>query len=182
MEPLAVEQAKTRLQKAEKSLEALRIASNYEEAEEAWSDFLTAASALYSKLEQGSKSNGKSAGWYGRKKHERRKDQLLRYLHHARNSNEHGVERVVARLPGNKFGFKGRPMKFGEREPVKIQRIDDKRQPIGDQVDGFLDGPSLRLVRVHDTIYDDYFDPPEEHLGTKIGLADKTPLGVGSLG
>jgi hypothetical protein len=68
MDSQAVEQAQSRLRRAKKALEALKTATNYEEAEEAWSDLLLASATIYSKLEQGSKSKGTSAGWFGRKK------------------------------------------------------------------------------------------------------------------
>jgi hypothetical protein len=78
MDAQALELAKGKLQRADKALYALKTAMNYEEAEEAWSDFLQAASTIYSKFEQGSKSKGSSAGWFGLKKKERRSDPLLR--------------------------------------------------------------------------------------------------------
>jgi hypothetical protein len=55
MDPAAVDQAKVRLQKAEKALQELQVATNYDEAESAWIDFLVAASTIYSKLQQGAK-------------------------------------------------------------------------------------------------------------------------------
>jgi len=76
MDAQAVEQAKGRLQRAERSLDRLKAATNYDEAEEVWSDFLLAAATIYTKLQQGSKSNGTSSGWFGRKKKERREDPL----------------------------------------------------------------------------------------------------------
>jgi hypothetical protein len=115
MDAQAVEQAKTKLRKAEKSLETLKAADGYDAAEEAWSDFLLAASTIYSKLEQGSKAKGSSAGWFGRKKKERKDDPVLRYLHHARNSDEHGIERVAARGGNERDLLAGEKLKFNER-------------------------------------------------------------------
>jgi hypothetical protein len=70
----AIDQAKSRLRKAKKAFEALKAADGYEPREEAWSGFLIAAPGIYSKLEQGAKSKGASAGWFGRKKKERKDD------------------------------------------------------------------------------------------------------------
>jgi hypothetical protein len=78
MDPQAVDQAKARLRKAKKALDALKKANDFEPAEDAWSDFLLAAAAIYSKLEQGAKSKGASAGWFGRKKKERKDDPFKR--------------------------------------------------------------------------------------------------------
>lgn len=144
MDSEAVEQAKVRLQKAEKALQELQAATNYDGAESAWIDFLVAASTIYSKLQQGAKSNAKSRAWYASKKKERKEDPLLRYLHQARNSEEHGTERVVAR-GGSAKDILGRPLKFGERVAHKIQ-IHDKENnaPKGEPIDAYPPVPSLR--------------------------------------
>jgi hypothetical protein len=52
MDAIAVEQAKGRLRRAEKAIQALEAADSFEAAEEAWTDFLLAAGTIYSKLEQ----------------------------------------------------------------------------------------------------------------------------------
>ncbi|MBX9739414.1 MAG: hypothetical protein K2X62_05060 [Beijerinckiaceae bacterium] len=178
MDRLAVEQAKTRMIKARKSLQALGTASNYENAEEAWTDFLLAAATVYSKLEQGSKTNGASQGWYGRKKRERRVDPLLRYLHYSRNSDEHGIERVVERGPGsNLFG----PLPFGETLPVRVAKANhETKQPEGEWMRGWVHGPNISLIRVFDRRFNDHCDPPAEHLGTL--LKEITPVAIATLG
>ena len=51
---------------------------DFAHAEEAWTDFLLAASTIYTKLEQGAKTSGQSAAWFGRKKKQRRDDPVLR--------------------------------------------------------------------------------------------------------
>jgi hypothetical protein len=42
-----------------------------------------------------------------------------------------------------------------------------------------FDRPSLSLLRVKDARFNDHFDPPYEHLGTK--LRDQSPLAIGRL-
>lgn len=74
MNPEAIEQAKSRLAKAEKALAELKAASYFDDAESAWSDFLLAASGIYSKLEQGSKGYPKSAPWFGAEKNLRKRN------------------------------------------------------------------------------------------------------------
>lgn len=64
----AVEQAKQRLLRAERSLRDLTEATTAQDAEDAWIDFLLAAANIYSKLEQGAKGNSKSEPWFGQKK------------------------------------------------------------------------------------------------------------------
>lgn len=162
----AVEQAKTKLAKAERSLQSLKEASGFEMAEDAWTDFLLAVSGIYSKLEQGSKGEGKSEAWFGKKKYDRKKDQLLRYLHFARNADEHGIERIVIRDQGS--SFLRRKMKFGERVPVRISPVDPSTGLLGPSDEAFVPGPALGLIRVHDRRFGDSCDPPTEHLGNTI--------------
>jgi hypothetical protein len=181
LDPIAVEHAKRRLRKAERAIDALKAATDFDSAEEAWTDFLLAASAVYSKLEQGSKANGKSAGWYGRKKKERRDDPLLRYLHHARNSDEHGIERIVERYNDTGPIWGHRP-KFGERIPVTIQAIDpNTHELIGEAVPGFYPGSTIKLIRAVDTRFNDFCDPPQSHLGSRIRYC-REPVDIGELG
>jgi len=185
MDAQAVEQAKGRLQKAEKALYALKTATNYDEAEDAWSDFLLAASTIYSKLEQGSKtqSKGKSAPWFGKKKKERKDDPLLRFLHHARNSDEHGIERVAER-GGNQRDLNGEPLVFNEYREHVIENVRDgitgeiKLQ----NIPVILHGPSLQMIRVYDRRFGDYCDPPIMHLGKTIEVQDLSLIGVAALG
>jgi hypothetical protein len=176
MEPLAVEQAKSRLVKAGEALQALKSATNYQMAESAWTDFLIAASTIYSKLEQGSKKNGKSRGWFGLKKRERKDDPLLRYLHQARNSDEHGIERVVERVPGS-AAF-GRTLRYGERVPVQIAPIDPITGKPGEFVEGFIPGQNIALIRVYDRRFNDFCDPPTEHRGKPVDSRFVYELGI----
>ena len=55
-----------RVQWGEEALTNLKAAKNFAAAEKAWTDFLIAAGAFYSKLEQGGKvSGGASSAWFG---------------------------------------------------------------------------------------------------------------------
>jgi hypothetical protein len=181
MDSRAVEHAKDQLELAEQAFEKLKAADDYKSAERAWTDFIMASARLYSKLEQGAKGYGKSDPWFGRKKHERRHDPLLRYLRHARNSAEHGIEYVVARIAGDQLAIGG-PLKFGEQRKFLIHKLDEKKNPVGEPVEAMQEGPTIRLVRVHDTVYGDNFDPPKEHLGTRVPYSGVLPQVVGELG
>jgi hypothetical protein len=171
MDAQAVAQARTRLAKAEKSSAALKIATTIEDAEKAWTDFLVAAGAVYSKLEQGAKANGRSLAWFGKKKRERKTDPLLRYLHFARNSSEHGIERVSAATADN-VDLNGRKLAFNERRPYKIEAIDQVTfLPTGKAMDCVMAGPTLKPVQVTDSRFGDSCDPPTTHMGDEIPYA-----------
>jgi hypothetical protein len=128
----------------------------------AWSDFLLASAGIYSKLEQGVKGCGTSEGWFGRKKHDRKKDELLRYIHHARNTDEHGLSGTTLR----RASFKG----------VNIQsvgvRLGIDGEPIFDAQGGkdatveITQATVLKAVK--DERYGDTFMPPTQHLGQPV--------------
>lgn len=66
-----------------------------------WSDILIHGNRVFTRLEQGAKNTSK--GWFDRKKHLRKNDQILAYMLHARNVDEHGIRRVynVEEMTGN---------------------------------------------------------------------------------
>ena len=49
-------------------------------------------------LNKAAKVSGKASAWYGRVKKLRKDDPLLSYMHHARNSEEHGIEDTTKRM------------------------------------------------------------------------------------
>lgn len=161
----------------------MQAATTLDETEEAWTDFLIAVSTIYAKLEQGAKGHPRSEGWFGRKKRERKDDPLLRYLHYARNSNEHGIERVVQPTGPNMNGMTGEKLRVNERVPVTFEHIDRvTMQPSGLKGKGVFAGPTLKPIRAHDRRFGDYCDPPVEHLGSVIEFADfADSLGVAAL-
>lgn len=157
MKPEAIQQAKDRLQAATEAVDAFKAAKDFAGAEKAWRHFLLAMGGIYSKLEQGAKGSGRSDAWFGRKKHERKKDELLRYLHFARNANEHGLKPVTDRDRG------GAPLPFGHTARMSIQALDEKMQPVGTSDAAYVSGPNLMLTRAHDDRYNEFCDPPRVH-------------------
>jgi hypothetical protein len=171
----AIDAANISLAKAETFLAAMRIAKNYAELKDAWSDFLLACGRIYSKLEQGAKTNGQSIAWFGRKKHERRNDPLLKYIHHARNIDEHGLTDIT-RLKPKSVGIGSSGSTY-----VKLLEINDgkitKAETSGDPLIVSHYPESAYLVSVVDR--GDKYDPPNEHMGKP--LADTSPIAVAEL-
>jgi hypothetical protein len=93
----AVKSASESLARARAALSAIEHSQSLPDIETAWSDFLVAANRVYSRLEQGAKTDGTSTSWFGRKKNERKSSALLQYVHHARNADEHGLAKVTDR-------------------------------------------------------------------------------------
>jgi hypothetical protein len=101
MDKKAIDASIASLMKAAAAVVVMEAAKTFAELESAWSDFLINAHRVYTKLEQGAKTNGKSKDWFGRKKHERKTDPLMRYMHHARNVDEHGLAEITERAPSS---------------------------------------------------------------------------------
>ena len=175
MEKLAARHAWESLHKARNSHGKLVNAQSAGEAESAWSDFLYAAGRIYSKLEKGSKGHSKSEPWFGRVKNERRTDALLSYIHHARNTDYHGIENVTERklrltLRGEKgarlYGLVVDHGGQAHHHPLNTKVIAETT--VG-----------LQLSLVIDDRFGDTFNPPESHLGKAI--QDRTPKGISTL-
>lgn len=169
----ALVQAVGRLSKAYSAVNRMQLAKDYAALEEAWSDFLMAAGGVYSKLEQGAKGCGASEGWFGRKKHDRKTDELLSYLHHARNADEHGIEPTTNHQQRVGIGGNGYVRRL-VMEGSKVIEF-DADPGIHVVVEDFA-----ALVPAHDRRYGDSFNPPTQHLGQPI--PDTSPIGVARLG
>ncbi|WP_242181601.1 hypothetical protein [Sphingomonas sp. CARO-RG-8B-R24-01] len=77
------------------------------ERESAWLDFIQYHGTIYSKLQQASKADPKSKLWFEGKQAERKSDELLRYLHHARNAAEHTIIRSSSQADFSISGYVG---------------------------------------------------------------------------
>jgi hypothetical protein len=174
MNKSAVAAASASLDKASASIQVLRSATTFSEFESAWTDFLLAAGRVFSKLEQGAKHDGNSSAWFGRHRGERRADPLLSYLHHARNADEHGIERITELKPGS--------IKFGSTGATHIKKMTISGGRVEAEISGsplkFAITPSTaRLIAVTDRGV--VYTPPTEHLGKPI--QDQSAVGIAEL-
>jgi hypothetical protein len=183
MKPHALELAAERLDMAEVEIFVIERASTYKEFRIAWTKFLLALNATYSKLEQGSKGGGKSEGWWGRLKNRRRTDPLLQYLHQARNTDEHGIV-PVSKLVPQQIGIGSiKPgvnnMEFGSIN-ISEKGIFLGPNSKGEIPDVTIYPPYAELVTVIDTKHNNVYEPPTVHL--QKTLEDTSPLGVARAG
>jgi hypothetical protein len=184
---LAIRQSLARLEKTRRALKTLQGATTLADAESAWSDLLLSASSIYSKLEQGSKTNSVTKAWFGRIRHLRKSDPLLAYVHHARNSDEHGLEESVLEMPENSASI-------SFNEPFDPEALDGVKIHVGKDQHGNLvitsSDPDIiptqtfrtkgyLVTTVNDERFGDKFSPPTSHLGKK--LEDRSPAALGSL-
>lgn len=159
-----IRKCRERLARARDGIAMMETAQTLGTAERGWSEFLLAVASIYSKLEQGAKTDGKSAAWFGRVKKERKDDHLLRYLHHARNSDEHSINDITA---VRDWSYRLHPVKSDE-EGILAFQVESRPEP------------SWILLTVRDDRFGDAFDPPGWHMGN--ALIDESPINVAKVG
>jgi hypothetical protein len=96
----AVEAARIEFNRASNSVNSLSDATDHDEIETHWVAFLSAATRIFNKLQAGAKKPPQSKQWFDSKVRQRQDDQLLSYIWHARNANDHGLEFVTRKQPG----------------------------------------------------------------------------------
>jgi hypothetical protein len=84
---------------ARAKLDAMKQAPSLGYYAQSWSDFLAHVQRAFTKMKIATK-HGASKGWYDKIENERRSDDLLSYIRHARNADEHGIDPVTIRKPG----------------------------------------------------------------------------------
>ncbi len=175
MKKVALSKAADHLELAKAAAEKLDLASGPKAYSRAWSDFLSQSSRFYSKLEQGAKGCKTSEPWFGRKRHERRKDPLLSYIHHARDTDEHGLDYVVAET-GSRLNV--HMAEGAERINTSFEMMVDSQGKVHirnpqtttpESVSAMeLVEPRMELVIVKDNRFNDSFHPPSMHLDRPI--------------
>jgi hypothetical protein len=133
---------------------------NAENIEHAWTDYLLASGTFYSTLEQGSKLDSKTAAWFGRVKHDRKIDHLLKYLKYARDAEEHGIERITKITSSN--------IEVPAGGIVRLTTTDGGWD-VSERSEGIKFANDIcRLVRVYNTKYGDFVDPPKTFFGRQV--------------
>lgn len=177
MDPYAIDKATVRLNTAKAAWQDLESCTSFERFEGLWHTFLVSSNGVYTILEKGAKALPRSRQWFGGKKNERRRDQLLQYLAQARDDDEHGLGRVIEQdrsvvkflvdLPQYKGPLQVRATcNPGEAGEIDITSVGGKIIPSEHKF------PYVRLIRVHDRGGKPY-DPPNEHLGVVIAGGDQ---------
>jgi len=186
MKRVALQKAAEHLDLAKSAIQRMSEAKSFKAYEQGWVEFLAQASRFYSKLEQGAKGCDKSTPWFGKKKHERRKDSLLSYIHHARDCEEHTID-YTASITADML--QGQLPEQGEFKMSCTFMLDKNGKqhfrnikatgPDGEDLPVELVNPQLALTTVYDRRFGDHFDPPTIHLTRPI--VDTTPRGIANL-
>ena len=180
MNKAGVEKARIRLADANVAFDEVQAARDFASFRAAWSRFLIACNGIAAILESSARKDPRSRQWFGGKMKARPKDELLSYMHQARNVEEHGIEPVAEQDPGSLTigGASGggiiRKIGFG---PGKLVLELDRWH--GDLPQVTYVPPHVRLIPVVDDRYGTTFKVPEFHLGQRIG--DSSPRTMGAL-
>ncbi|MFA6011587.1 MAG: hypothetical protein WC799_16485 [Desulfobacteraceae bacterium] len=87
--------AKRELDAAERAIERMTQAMSIEELEDEWKAFLNTIEKCWIKTERVCQHvKNKFQPWQGNYTNERKNDPLLRYIKHARNSDQHTIQEV----------------------------------------------------------------------------------------
>jgi len=177
MKRAGLEKARARLADAFAAFESLKTAQDWRDFESGWTRLLSALNAAYQILGDSARGNPKSVGWFSKVLGQRRADDLLSYMMHARNANDHGIEEVI------KLQFGG----LGIGAPGAHVYIEKLRLGPGGKIlelCGSEDGgkpltvayypPRVHLVPVTDRGVT--YQPPKTFLNKPI--ADTSPLAV----
>jgi hypothetical protein len=93
----------------------MRSASDFDSFEDAWRQYLMALRKVWIKTERGCQHVRKRfEPWQGKFKRQRKKDQLLRYLKHARNADEHTIQLILDDVPEQIVTVDGDTVYVGE--------------------------------------------------------------------
>ncbi|MGP6426354.1 hypothetical protein [Pseudomonas pharyngis] len=92
---------KTELDKAAFFIAEMSSAKTLDEFEEAWKSYLSRLERCFNKAQAHFKKSPKWDSWWGNYKRLRNDDELLSYLINARGAEEHSVEQIVEKHPGN---------------------------------------------------------------------------------
>jgi hypothetical protein len=127
-----------------------------------WIDFIIAAGSFYSIMEQASKSTNAGKFWFGKKKHERKRDPLLQYIRQARNAEEHGVHSIAV-VRSSKVELRS----HGAEITLESDGVDTWRV-VGQKGDIAYANDIAKLLRVYDDRSRKWYEPPTQHLGQTI--------------
>jgi len=102
MKKEAYEAAQEQLEFLATHLKALRTSRSYNEADAEWSNVISRVQRIFNKLNAG--AVGPSKAWLGTKIHERKRDELLQYVHQSRHADEHTLEKLSEPILGFQSG------------------------------------------------------------------------------
>lgn len=182
---VAVPKCQDRLSKAKRALYECRNATAFERFQSRWSEFLIHSGSVLNALEAGSNHTAQGRQWYGKIKRACRQDELVRYLHQARNAEEHDIEGTSNLKPG------GISLKLPQGSSIHIHQLvlDESfyRDPEAAIRQGVTVTKGSLLIEKRGgkavlrpvTYRGVTFEPPSTHKGAQLAADD--PITIGGL-
>lgn len=172
--------------KASKSLHDCRSAKTFPQFYSHWSEFLIHTGGILNALDTGARHTPQAKQWYAGVKRKGRADQLVNYMHQARNAEEHAAEETSRLDRGSiMIGVHGEPVHITEMvtgpelfyNPEEYLKGRAFNPQSGEQASIVTtgDGPVLRAIEFRGV----NTPPPTEHNGEK--LRNTNPLHLGEL-
>lgn len=176
MDDKAFAAAKEKLALSRERLAEMKAAEDIVRLNRAWSEFLTEAQRVFTRMRKAT-NDGPSKGWFDGILNVRGDDDLLSYILHARNAEEHGIERITSARPG------GLKVNIGGDGYVDSMKIEQKADAVKVTYRGKNPitfepiAASVDLIAVLDRGI--MYQPPKTHLGEKLSAV--TPIAVAEL-
>ena len=163
MEIRSVLKAARRISLAEKQLARLHEAQTYEEMEQEWYLLLVCTHSAYTLLCQGHSRSSDTDGWFETMVKAMHEHPVLEYMHHARNDEEHGIERSTSigfavemsgdpiyRMSERGYLMQGlSPSKVDQREFMTLVAVRDN-SPKGKQKKRIVKAPTVEQLNFVD--------------------------------
>ena len=171
--------AKRELKLAEKAIERMTNAQSIEDLEDEWKIYLNAIEKVWVKAERGCQHvRNRFQPWQGTFTKDRKKDALLKYIKHARNSDQHTIEEVMQKKDASSSMYveggegvthidrlvikNGSLVEYRGNKPLVIENLPNR----------------VELLRVKDS--NKWYNPPKSH--KQVRLHWPAPVDVAVLG
>jgi hypothetical protein len=169
MNEKALEAAKEKLQHAREKVSAMTAATDIRILARLWEEFLTLQQQVFLRLSKAFE-RGHSKSWSDAVINEKRSDDMLRYVMHARNADEHGINSIseanmgkVTINPRQGMTLSVNRMVVDTRGPTPIIAMDP--ETAANATITFIPA-SVKVLPVRDRGVD--YNPPTSHLGDPI--------------
>ena len=171
--------AKRELVAAERAIDRMSMATSIEDLEDEWNCYLNAIEKSWVKAERACQHIRNSfQPWQGKFSRERKKDALLKYIKHARNSDQHSIQEGVGKKDASSSMYveggpdvthierleirDGKLVEYRGNKPLIIENLPNR----------------IELLRVKDR--GKWYNPPKTH--KQVKLLWPSPIDVAVLG
>ncbi|HHQ4928184.1 TPA: hypothetical protein ACSP88_001591 [Aeromonas hydrophila] len=172
--------AKNELNTAIRACERMRTAQSMSELESEWRIYLSSIEKCWVKTERACQEfQNKFQPWQGKYKSIRKTDQLLKYLYHARHSDQHSIQEIIEPKPSTLISSIGEP---GQNVSIRYLTTN-----LLGGIDNYQGSHPIITISLPARIEalpvlssKKWYEPPKKHLGKLIPLP--TPIVIAELG